>query len=69
MLNDRTQSATSLEDGMAEFMIQRRMYKDDSRGVGECLNETDDVQSTRGMKTNMRHYWRLIPENYEGKND
>jgi len=60
VLNDRSQGATSLEDGTMEFMIQRRTYKDDSRGVGEALNETNpDSGDGRGLGVNVKHYFRF----------
>ena len=40
VLNDRCQGATSLNQGEIEIMIHRRLVEDDSRGVGEPLNET-----------------------------
>ena len=40
LLNDRSQGGSSLKPGRLELMIQRRMYADDGRGVGEALNET-----------------------------
>ena len=39
LLNDRSQGGTSLRNGQLEIMIQRRILMDDSRGVGEPLNE------------------------------
>ena len=60
ILNDRSQGATSLRDGEIEFMIQRRMYKDDGRGVGEALNETNpDSLDGRGIQTNFKHFLRF----------
>ena len=38
---DRTQGGSSLVDGSVELMVHRRTLADDSRGVGEALNETD----------------------------
>ena len=37
---DRTQGGSSMTDGSLEFMVHRRLAADDSRGVGEPLNET-----------------------------
>ena len=41
VLTDRSQGGASLASGQLEFMIHRRLLVDDSRGVGEALNETD----------------------------
>ena len=38
---DRSQGGASLSDGSIELMVHRRILADDSRGVGEPLNETD----------------------------
>lgn len=43
VMNDRAQGGSSLADGQIELMLNRRLYKDDSRGVGEALNETDPL--------------------------
>jgi lysosomal alpha-mannosidase len=40
VVTDRSQAGASLADGALEIMIQRRLQHDDSRGVGEPLNET-----------------------------
>ena len=37
---DRGQGAASLNDGALEFMLHRRLFLDDARGVAEPLNET-----------------------------
>lgn len=37
---DRSQGGTSMADGQAELLVQRRLQVDDDRGVGEPLNET-----------------------------
>mmetsp|Transcript_35433 Transcript_35433/g.82180 ORF Transcript_35433/g.82180 Transcript_35433/m.82180 type:complete len:513 (-) Transcript_35433:227-1765(-) len=42
VLTDRSQGGTSLKDGVIELMVQRRTNTDDSRGVGEPLDETDE---------------------------
>lgn len=41
ILVDRSQGGSSQSDGSVELMIQRRILYDDSRGVGEPMNETD----------------------------
>jgi len=40
VLTDVTQGGASLADGSLEIMVHRRLSADDSRGVGEPLNET-----------------------------
>uniref|UniRef100_A0A7S3JCC5 Glycoside hydrolase family 38 central domain-containing protein n=1 Tax=Euplotes harpa TaxID=151035 RepID=A0A7S3JCC5_9SPIT len=60
VLNDRNQGASSLQDGAIEFMVQRRTYRDDSRGVGEALNETDPHSlGGRGLGVTTRHLLRF----------
>ncbi|EPS72012.1 hypothetical protein M569_02745, partial [Genlisea aurea] len=39
LLVDRAVGGSSLEDGQIELMLHRRLLNDDSRGVGEALNE------------------------------
>lgn len=41
VLTDRSQAMASLKSGEMEFMIHRRLTKDDARGVDEPLDETD----------------------------
>ena len=45
VVTDRSQSAASLSKGSLEMMIHRRLLVDDSRGVGEPLNETTIIQT------------------------
>ncbi|XP_001866193.2 lysosomal alpha-mannosidase [Culex quinquefasciatus] len=40
VLNDRAQGGTSMQDGVLELMVHRRLLRDDAFGVGEALNET-----------------------------
>lgn len=40
VVTDRTQAGSSMVDGSLELMVHRRLQNDDSRGVGEPLNET-----------------------------
>lgn len=42
VLNDRAQGGSgSVRDGELELMVHRRVLKDDNKGVGEPLNETE----------------------------
>ena len=43
VMNDRSQGGTSLKDGEIEIMQNRRLLFDDGRGVGEALNETNNL--------------------------
>lgn len=43
ILTDRSQGGSSLKDGSIELMVHRRTLYDDSRGVGEALNETSKI--------------------------
>ena len=43
VLVDRSQGAGSLTDGELELMVHRRLTQDDSRGVGEPIDETKEV--------------------------
>ena len=47
VLVDRSQGGTVLRDGSLEIMIQRRTTMDDSRGVGEPLDENGISQKVR----------------------
>merc|ERR1712217_1004966 len=47
---DRSQGAGSVTDGVLELMVHRRLLKDDSRGVGEPLDETQFVGSYAGPR-------------------
>lgn len=41
VLNDRSQGGSVLQNGRIELMQNRRLFKDDGRGVEEALNEVD----------------------------
>ena len=60
VLNDRSQGATSLQNGTLEFMIQRRTFREDDRGVDEPLNETDPTRTDgKGLGVIAKHYLRF----------
>jgi hypothetical protein len=42
-MNNRAQGGSALKSGRVELMHHRRMYLDDHRGMGEPLNETDEL--------------------------
>ncbi|KAI8100833.1 hypothetical protein M9434_005218 [Picochlorum sp. BPE23] len=46
VITDRSQGASSLQDGELEFMLHRRTIVDDKRGVNEPLNEMHCPDST-----------------------
>lgn len=41
VMNSRSQGGSVLKKGRIELMQNRRLQKDDSRGMGEPLNEVD----------------------------
>ncbi|ERL87070.1 hypothetical protein D910_04471 [Dendroctonus ponderosae] len=58
VLNDRSQAGTSLGEGQIELMVHRRDVKDDAKGVGEALNDTEFDQ---GIVARGQHYLILGP--------
>lgn len=54
IMNDRSQSGTSLTDGTIQLMQNRRLFADDSKGVGEALNERDE--NGDGMRVKATYY-------------
>ncbi|KAL4477151.1 hypothetical protein ABPG72_008885 [Tetrahymena utriculariae] len=56
VVNDRSQGGTSLNQGQIEIMLHRRILRDDRRGIGESLNEYDDVKAQLGLQQKVRHY-------------
>eukprot|EP01124_Arcella_intermedia_P030595 TRINITY_DN6729_c0_g1_i1.p1 TRINITY_DN6729_c0_g1~~TRINITY_DN6729_c0_g1_i1.p1 ORF type:complete len:980 (+),score=171.65 TRINITY_DN6729_c0_g1_i1:417-2942(+) len=70
ILNDRSQGGASIQDGQFEIMVHRRTLFDDSRGVGEPLNETDSItpypnpqRIGTGLHITGTHYLSLDPPN------
>lgn len=57
VLNDRAQAGTSLENGKIQLMQNRRLFSDDSRGVGENLDEHDD--QLRGIRVKAMYHVEL----------
>ena len=63
VLNDRSQAATALENGQAQFMQNRRIPADDSRGMGEPVNETDAFG--HGIRVPATYYVQLFDTKVE----
>eukprot|EP00268_Persea_americana_P056668 TRINITY_DN6711_c0_g2_i1.p1 TRINITY_DN6711_c0_g2~~TRINITY_DN6711_c0_g2_i1.p1 ORF type:complete len:1015 (-),score=152.71 TRINITY_DN6711_c0_g2_i1:139-3183(-) len=62
VLVDRSVGGSSIVDGQIELMLHRRLLHDDSRGVGETLNETVCVaDDCRGLTIQGKFYVRLDP--------
>ncbi|KAH7518968.1 hypothetical protein FEM48_Zijuj09G0227800 [Ziziphus jujuba var. spinosa] len=60
VLVDRSVAGTSLVDGQIELMLHRRLLHDDSRGVGEVLNETVCVlEKCEGLTIQGKYYLRI----------
>lgn len=57
VLVDRATGGASIEDGEIELMLHRRMLFDDSRGVGEALDESVCVNNTcEGLTVRGNYY-------------
>ncbi|XP_056696482.1 alpha-mannosidase isoform X2 [Spinacia oleracea] len=60
VLVDRATGGSSIEDGQIELMLHRRLLVDDSRGVGEPLNEEVCVEDTCNGLTIRGHYYMNV---------
>lgn len=75
-MTDRSCGGTSLEEGQLEIMVHRRLVRDDSRGVGEPLNELNQYNSD-GLEQKVRHWivfydsnvHKLKPREYQKNSD
>lgn len=62
VLTDTSQAGTGcVRDGEIEMMVHRRLLKDDGRGVGEPLNETEHVTSYVGTLQGQHYGPGLAP--------
>ncbi|KAI3457771.1 hypothetical protein Pfo_014434 [Paulownia fortunei] len=62
VLVDRAVGGSSLVDGQIELMLHRRLLNDDSRGVGEALNEEVCVlDNCKGLTVQGKFYLRIDP--------
>lgn len=62
LLNDRSQGGSVLKDGVIETMIDRRLMKDDNKGLEEALNETDSSGNPLPVTT---HHIILLEKNMQ----
>ncbi len=58
VMNSRSQGGSVLQDGRIELMQNRRLNKDDWRGMGDPLNETD--QDGNGISVPATYYVQLF---------
>jgi len=58
---DRTQGGSSMVDGSVELMVHRRLQHDDSRGVGEPLNEPGLDATGSGLVIRAVHRVSVMP--------
>ncbi|RYR54201.1 hypothetical protein Ahy_A06g029472 isoform B [Arachis hypogaea] len=62
VLVDRSVGVSSLVDGQVELMLHRRLIHDDTRGVGEALNETVCIAgSCEGLTIQGKLYLKIDP--------
>ncbi|XP_057730935.1 probable alpha-mannosidase At5g13980 [Arachis stenosperma] len=62
ILVDRSVGGSSIKDGQLELMVHRRLLVDDSRGVGEPLNETVCVHDKcAGLTVLGKYYFKIDP--------
>ncbi|RDY10272.1 putative alpha-mannosidase [Mucuna pruriens] len=62
ILVDRAVGGSSIKDGQLELMVHRRLVQDDSRGVGEPLNETVCIHDNcTGLTVLGKYYFRIDP--------
>ncbi|TKY73710.1 Alpha-mannosidase protein [Spatholobus suberectus] len=62
ILVDRAVGGASIIDGQLELMVHRRLVQDDSRGVGEALNETVCIHDKcTGLTVLGKYYFRIDP--------
>ncbi|KAE9449025.1 hypothetical protein C3L33_19078, partial [Rhododendron williamsianum] len=62
VLVDRAVGGSSLVDGQIELMLHRRLLHDDSRGVGEALNEeVCALEECKGLTVQGKFYIRIDP--------
>lgn len=58
VMNSRSQGGSVLKPGRVELMQNRRLNRDDWRGMGEALNET--TSTGQGITVNARYYVQLF---------
>lgn len=58
VMNSRSQGGSVLKPGRIELMQNRRLNRDDWRGMGEALNET--TSTGLGITVNAQYYVQLF---------
>ena len=57
VMNPKSQGGSVLKKGRIELMQNRRLYRDDDRGMGEPLNEVDDLGN--GITVPAKYYVQI----------
>jgi len=60
VMNDRAQGASALTNGHIEFMQNRRIPADDNRGMGEYMNEVDELG--HGIRVPATYYIQIFDQ-------
>lgn len=63
LMTTRSLGGSSLKKGSIEVMHHRRLFKDDGRGVGEALNETDEFDN--GIQVTTTYYVQIFNRSQE----
>lgn len=65
-MNDRSQGGSALSEGTIEFMQNRRIPADDSRGMGEWVDEKDSLGN--GIRVPAIYHVQIIDNKVTSRN-